>query len=216
MSGSDARFVADRSAGTSRPSNGQGRVGARPSACTPAIASAHGPNGGRLSLSIARPVTITAPRRRDSGRSWRTSVDLPTPASPMTSRVCGPPCTLWSSAITSDRSSLERPTKRLNTSCGVVSFAAPATTTLSRPSRFASNSARSAAVNKASKDSPCSGAVATPTDSVTDIVRSGSSRNGIASAAVVRRTSSAMAPAPEESSPGSSTTNSSPAYRPTY
>ena len=154
---------------------------------SPASASDHGPYGGRLSLSIARPVTITAPRRRDSGSSCRTSVDLPTPASPMIMRVCGPPCTLWSSASTSERSSVARPTKRLKTSCGDDSFSAPAMTTLSRPSRFASNSARSAAVNSASNDSPFSGAVATPIESVTDIVRSGVSRSGIGMPRVVVR-----------------------------
>ena len=66
-----------------------------------------------------------------------------------------------------------------------------AATTVSRPARLASNSARSAEVNSASNVSPFTGAVATPMDSVTDIACPFDSRSGIGSAAVMRRTSSA-------------------------
>ena len=206
-----------RSAGTRRPSSGHGRVGREAERVNASQRFDHGPYGGRLSLSIARPVTITAPRKRDSGSSCRTSVDLPTPASPMIMRVCGPPCTLWSSAITSERSSFARPTKRLNTSCGDESFNAPATTHLvatvalgveQRAVRGSEQRFERFAIFRRSGDADRKRhrhRAVRPLRAAESPAR-----------AVVRRISSANAPAPAASRPGSSTTNSSPAYRPTY
>ncbi len=95
------------------------RAGASPSACSASERLRPRPvRRAALALHARGPSPSRRRAGATSGRSWRTSVDLPTPASPMTRRACGPPCTLWSSARTSARSSSARPTKRLKTSCG--------------------------------------------------------------------------------------------------
>ena len=179
-------------------------------------ASALGPRrrtAARLSVSIARPVTITAPRRRASGSSWRTSVDLPTPASPITRRDLRR--ALHALVERRDERAQLRargPTNRLSTSCGGAlarragqhDLVAPVALRVEqRAVGGGEQRLERLAVLRRRRHA----------DRERDAHRCarGSSRSGIASAAVVRRISSASAAPPSASRPGSSTTNSSPA-----